>query len=112
MVLPGLRSRLLRRNVLKRLLKYVRPHLRVGVLCFVLVLFSTAFNLYRPILIGDAMGSRATMSLDRLQREVMALIGIMQKNYYEKVWRLAVDQRVVKTTMDRNGRVVAIHIPL
>ena len=42
-------------NVLKRLLKYVRPHLRVGVLCFVLVLFSTAFNLYRPILIGDAI---------------------------------------------------------
>ena len=63
-------------------------------------------------LFGDAMGSRATMSLDHLQREVMALSGIVQKNYYEKVWRLAVDQRVVKTTMDRTGRVVALHIPL
>ena len=63
-------------------------------------------------LFGDAMGSRASMSLDHLQREVMALSGIVQKNYYEKVWRLAVDQRVVKTTMDHNGRVVAIHIPL
>ena len=42
-------------NVLKRLLKYVKPHIRVGVLCFVLVLLSTAFNLYRPILIGDAI---------------------------------------------------------
>ncbi len=42
-------------NVLKRLLTYVKPHVRVGVLCFVLVLLSTAFNLYRPILIGDAI---------------------------------------------------------
>ncbi len=63
-------------------------------------------------LFGDAMGSRATMSLDHLQTEVMALSGIAQPKYYEKVYRLAVDQRVVKTTMDRNGRVVAIHIPL
>lgn len=63
-------------------------------------------------LFGDAMGSRATMSLDLLQREVMALSGIAQPKYYEKVYRLAVDQRVVQTTMDRNGRVVAIHIPL
>ena len=44
-----------RGNVLKRLLVYVRPHLRAAVLCFVLVLLSTAFNLYRPILIGDAI---------------------------------------------------------
>ena len=42
-------------NVLKRLLKYVKPHIRVGVLCFLLVLLSTALNLYRPILIGDAI---------------------------------------------------------
>ena len=44
-----------RGSVLKRLLTYVKPHIRVGVLCFVLVLLSTAFNLYRPILIGDAI---------------------------------------------------------
>ena len=42
-------------SVLKRLLKYVKPHIRVAVLCFVLVLLSTAINLYRPILIGNAI---------------------------------------------------------
>lgn len=42
-------------SVLKRLLKYVKPHIRVAVLCFILVLLSTAINLYRPILIGDAI---------------------------------------------------------
>ena len=42
-------------GVLKRLLKYVKPHVRVGVLCFVLMLLSTALNLYRPILIGQAI---------------------------------------------------------
>ena len=42
-------------SVLKRLLKYVKPHIRVAALCFVLVLLSTAINLYRPILIGDAI---------------------------------------------------------
>ena len=44
-----------RGNVLKRLLVYVKPHIRVAALCFVLVLLSTAINLYRPILIGSAI---------------------------------------------------------
>ena len=42
-------------NVFKRLFGYMKPHLRVAALCLVLVLLSTAFNLYRPILIGDAI---------------------------------------------------------
>ena len=42
-------------SVMKRLFVYMKPHLRVGALCLVLVLLSTAFNLYRPILIGDAI---------------------------------------------------------
>ena len=44
-----------RGNILKRLLVYVKPHIRVAALCFVLVLLSTAINLYRPILIGSAI---------------------------------------------------------
>ena len=64
------------------------------------------------LLFSDAMGNRPSLSLEALQKEVMALSGIAQPKYYEKVYRLAVDQRVVQTTMDRNGRVVVILIPL
>ena len=42
-------------RVLPRLLAYVKPHLRVAVLCLVLVLVVTALNLLRPILIGRAI---------------------------------------------------------
>lgn len=47
-----------------------------------------------------------------LQRRVMRLSGIKQSKYYDKVFGLAVDQRIVKTTMNKLGRVVAIPIPL
>ena len=62
-------------------------------------------------LFHDAMASRACMSLDALQKDVMALSQIKQAKYYDKVFELAVGQRVVQTTMDRNGRIVAITIP-
>ena len=62
-------------------------------------------------LFHDAMASRACMSLDDLQKDVMALSQIKQTKYYDKVFELAVGQRVVQTTMDRNGRIVAITIP-
>lgn len=64
------------------------------------------------LLFTDAMRNLPTMSLEELQRGVMQLSGIQQPKYYEKVYNLAVDQRVVQTTMDRNGRIVAILIPL
>ena len=63
------------------------------------------------LLFDDAMATRATMSIEALQREVMALSGIKQPKYYEKVYSLAVEQRVVQTTMDRNGRIVVMLIP-
>ena len=41
----------------------------------------------------------------------MQLSGIQQPKYYDKVFRLACDNHIVKTTMDRNGRVVVISTP-
>ena len=64
----------------------------------------------RP-LFTDTFGMRSSLPLEVLQDEVMALSGIQQPKYYEKVFNLAVDQRVVQTTMDRRGRVVAILVP-
>ena len=46
-----------------------------------------------------------------LKDRVMALSGIQQPKYYDKVFQLAVDRRVVQTTMDRNGRIVVITVP-
>lgn len=63
-------------------------------------------------LFGDALGDRPTMPLEALQNQIMSLSGIKQPKYYDKVFSLAVDRRVVQTTMDRNGRVVAILTPL
>ena len=62
-------------------------------------------------LFADAMGVQPSLSLDMLQSEVMKISGIKQPKYYEKVFKLAVDQRVVQTTMDKRGRVVAILTP-
>ena len=63
------------------------------------------------LLFDDAMADRPTMPLEALQNEVMSRSGILQPKYYDKVFTLAVGQRVVQTTMDSNGRVVAITIP-
>jgi len=51
------------------------------------------------------------MSTEGLQKAVMGLGGIKMAKYYDKVFRLAVDRRIVQTTLDRNGRVVVIPIP-
>ena len=63
------------------------------------------------LLFSDAMSGLPSMGQEALQNEVMSLAGIKQPKYYDKVFQLAMDQRVVQTTMDRNGRVVAILIP-
>ena len=42
-------------NVFARLFAYVKPHAGTVAFCLVLVLAVTALNLYRPILIGDAI---------------------------------------------------------
>ena len=59
----------------------------------------------------DAMGVMPSLPLEALQNEVMALSGIKQPKYYDKVFKLAVDQRIMQTTMDKHGRVVAILTP-
>ena len=44
-------------KVMPRLFAYLKPHIPVAVTCLLLVLAATALNLYRPILIGDAIDS-------------------------------------------------------
>ena len=62
-------------------------------------------------LFADAMGVQPSLSLEMLQSEVMKISGIKQPKYYEKVFKLAVDQRIVQTTLDKRSRVVAILTP-
>ena len=64
------------------------------------------------MLFGDVLSQYPSLTLEALQDQVMSLSGIKQPKYYDKVFSLAVDRRVVQTTMDRNGRVVAILTPL
>jgi hypothetical protein len=59
----------------------------------------------------DAMGVMPSLTLEALQNEVMSISGIKQPKYYDKVFKRAGDQRIVQTTMDKHGRVVAILIP-
>jgi len=51
------------------------------------------------------------MSHDDLKKAVMELSGIVQPRYYEKVFKTAIEQHVVMTTLDRRGRVVVISTP-
>lgn len=59
-------------------------------------------------LFADAIGDRASVGQDDLMRCVMERSHILQQKYYDKVLRMALEQRIVRTTMDRNGRVVVI----
>ena len=59
----------------------------------------------------DAMGDLPSLPLEALQNEVMTISGIKQPKYYDKVFKLAVDRRIVQTTMDKHYRVVAILSP-
>lgn len=47
-------------NALLRMLHYVKPHWKTVLLCFALVLAITALDLYKPILIGDAIDQYIT----------------------------------------------------
>ena len=64
----------------------------------------------RP-LFSDAFGSFPSLPLENLQNQVMKLSEIKQPKYYDKVFELAMGQRVISTTMDKHGRVVAVLIP-
>ena len=63
------------------------------------------------LLFSDVLSDIPSMGREALQKEVMAKAGINEPKYFDKVFRLALDQRVVQTTMDRNGRIVAMLIP-
>ena len=70
---------------------------------------SWEWNLH--LLFNDALSGFPSLTLEALQNQVMSLSGIKQPKYYEKVFKLAVDHRVVRTTMDNHGRVVVILSP-
>ena len=63
------------------------------------------------LLFSDALSDASELSVSMLKDRVMTLSGIQQPRYYDKVFQLAVDRRVVQTTMDRNGRIVVITVP-
>lgn len=63
------------------------------------------------LLFNDALSDAAELAVDMLKKRVMTISGILQPKYYDKVFQLAVDQRVIQTTMDRHGRIVVISVP-
>ena len=62
-------------------------------------------------LFAHAMAGCSCISPDMLREKVMKLANIMSAHYYEGVFNDAECQHVVKSTLDRAGRVVVISIP-
>ena len=62
-------------------------------------------------LFDTAMGGAATLGYDELERRVMGLSGIRQKQYYYRVFDAAERQRVVRKVLDKSGRVAVIMLP-
>lgn len=63
------------------------------------------------LLFADAMKGCSCISPDMLRDRVMELSCIKMPHYYDKVFKEAEDQHVVKTVLDRAGRVVVISTP-
>ena len=61
-------------------------------------------------LFSDAMGSRASWGYKDLMKEVMRLGHIKWNQHYYKLLARAEEQRIVKKTLDRCGRVVIISV--
>lgn len=59
-------------------------------------------------LFNTAMRDAASLGYDEMERRVMELSGISQKQYYYKVFDAAEQQRVVKKVLDKSGRVTVI----
>ena len=62
-------------------------------------------------LFDAAMGGAASLGYDELERRVMGLSGIRQKQYYYRVFDAAERQRVVRKVLDKGGRVAVIMLP-
>ena len=58
-------------------------------------------------LFADGLGTAVTLSLNDLKRSVMSKANIRSARYYEKLFEEACAQRIVKTMLDRGGRVLA-----
>ncbi len=58
-------------NALLRMLGYVKPHWKTMVLCFVMVLLITALELYKPILIGDAIDRYITQKTVPVEEQLV-----------------------------------------
>lgn len=58
-------------NALLRMLSYVKPHWKSMVLCFVMVLLITALELYKPILIGDAIDRYITQETVPVEEQLV-----------------------------------------
>ena len=59
-------------------------------------------------LFADAIGNRAVVGRDELQRQVMTLANIRVPKYYDNLFQKALDEHLIKTTLDRSGRVVVV----
>lgn len=57
------------------------------------------------------IGSRATMGYDDLRRATMQETHIRLQKYYDKLFMMAEQQRVIRKDTDRNGRVVVMLLP-
>ena len=62
-------------------------------------------------LFRDAMGNRASWGYKDLMKEVMRLSHIKWNQHYYKLLAKAEEQRIVKKTLDRCGRVVIMNVP-
>ena len=65
-------------NAMHRLLRYLKPHRKTLFLCLILVLITTALDLYRPILIGNAIDSYITGSFAPGEQAEMRFAGVLR----------------------------------
>jgi len=63
-------------------------------------------------LFENVMGGRSIMGYPDFEKAAMTEAGIQRQNYFRKIFAIAEEQRVIRKTNDRCGRVVVMLIPL
>jgi archaellum biogenesis ATPase FlaH len=63
-------------------------------------------------LFENVMGGRSVMGYPDFEKAAMTEAGIQRQTYFKKIFAIAEEQRVVRKTNDRCGRVVVMLIPL
>ncbi len=76
-------------NPMTRLLRYLKPYRKTLVLCLVLVLAITALELYRPILIGNAIDQYITGDFQPGEQAEARMAGILRASLYYALVLLA-----------------------